>query len=314
MQTPSENPRISVVIPHHDDPALPACLAALAAERTHPGSGGVPFEILVVDNGSAAPPVAACAAHPGVRLLSEPTPGPGPARTAGARAAAAPVVAFIDADVFAEPGWIAAIDRAFADPAVQVIGGDIRIAPADPGRLSVVEAYESVFGYRQQLYIRRDGYAATANMAVRRAVFDAVGPFAGLGIAEDMDWGQRATAMGYSHAYVPAMRVRTPARPDFAALARKWDRHVAHFWAETPRTAAGRLRWLATTAAVAASPLAELPRIARSGRLARPGDRLRAMAGVTRLRLHRARRMLALALGADPARLEGGWRRPDGAA
>ncbi len=303
-------PRISVVIPHHDDPHLPACLAALAAET----AGGIPFEIIVVDNGSAAPPVAACAAHPGVRLLSEPTPGPGPARTAGARAAAAPVVAFIDADVFAEPGWIAAIDAAFADEATQVIGGDIRIAPADPARLTVVEAYESVFGYRQALYIARDGYAATANMAVRRAVFDAVGPFAGLGVAEDMDWGQRATAMGFSHAYVPAMRVGTPARPDFAALARKWDRHVAHFWAERKPGAAGRLRWLATTAAVAASPLAELPRVARSDRLSRPGDRLRAMAGVTRLRLYRARRMLALALGADPARLEGGWRRPDGAA
>ena len=300
---PEISPRISVVIPHHDDPELPACLAALGPRQ----ADGIAFEVIVVDNGSKAPP----SVPAGVRLLSEPVPGPGPARTTGARAARAPVVAFLDADCRPDPGWIAAIDRAFADPATQVIGGDIRIAAADPARLTVVEAYESVFGYRQQLYITRDHYAATANMAVRAEVLAAVGAFAGLGVAEDMDWGRRATALGIRHAYVPGMRVRTPARPDFAALARKWDRHVAHFWAETGPRPTARLRWLATAAAVAASPLAEIPRIARSDRLARPGDRLRAFAGVTRLRLHRARRMLALALGADPARLEGGWRRPD---
>ena len=300
------SPRISVVVPHHDDPELPACLAALAAQR----ADGIPFEVLVVDNGSARPPVAACAAHPGVRLLAEPTPGPGPARTTGARAARAPVVAFIDADCRADPGWIAAIDRAFADPATEIVGGDVRIAPLDPARLTVVEAYESVFGYRQRLYIERDGYAATCNMAVRRAVFDAVGAFAGLGVAEDMDWGRRATRLGHRTAYLPEMRVRTPARPDFPALARKWDRHVAHFWAETrARPGLGpRLRWLALTGAVALSPLAEIPTLARSDRLSRPGDRARGFAGVARLRLHRAGRMLGLALGADPARLAGGWR------
>lgn len=308
MDDAPEAPRISVVVPHHDDPELPACLAALAAQA----ADGVPFEVIVVDNGSAVPPAAACAAHPGVRLLAEPVPGPGPARTTGARAARAPVIAFVDADCRADPGWIAAIDRAFADPATEIVGGDVRIAPRDPARLTVVEAYESVFGYRQRLYIERDGYAATCNMAVRRAIFDAVGPFAGLGVAEDMDWGRRATAMGYRHAYLPAMRVRTPARPDFAALARKWDRHVAHFWAGGPgdgRAGLGpRLRWLALTAAVALSPLAEIPVLARSDRLDRPGDRVRGFLGVARLRLYRAGRMLGLALGADPARLAGGWR------
>jgi len=299
-------PRISVIIPHHEDPgALQGALAALAAQR----GDGIGFEVLVVDNGSAVPPAEVCAGFPAVRLLHEPTPGPGPARSRGAAAARAAVLAFLDADCRPDPGWIAAIDRAFADPAAEIVGGDVRIAPADPARLTVVEAYESVFGYRQKLYIERDGYAATCNMAVRRDIFAAVGPFAGIGTAEDMDWGRRATARGYRHAYLPGMRVRTPARPDFAALARKWDRHLAHFWAEARARPAGRLRWLVRAAAVAASPLAEIPTVATSDRLARPADRGRALAGVTRLRLHRARQMLRLAFGADPARLTGGWRR-----
>jgi glycosyltransferase involved in cell wall biosynthesis len=300
-------PRISVVIPHYNDgEALGACLAALAAQR----ADGIPFEILVVDNGSARLPEAVCAAHPGVRLLLETGPGPGPARSRGAAEARGEIVAFIDADCRAEPGWLLAIDRAFADPATEIAGGAVGILPRDPRRMTAVEAYESVFGYRMKLYIERDGYAATCNMAVRRAIFAAVGPFAGLSVAEDMDWGRRATALGYRHTFLPAMRVLTPARASFAELARKWDRHIAHFYAENRGRRGAGLRWLARAGLVAASPLAEVPRLLLTDRLERPGDRLRALAGVTRLRLHRARQMLRLALGADPDRLAGTWRKP----
>ena len=296
-------PRISVVVPHYNDQAaLAGCLAALGAQQA-----AAPFEVIVVDNGSHEPPEALAAAA-GARLVLEPTPGPGPARNAGARAARGPILAFVDADCPPEPGWIAAVAGAFADPAVTVIGGDVRIAPEDPARLTTIEAYESVFGYRFELYIRRDRYAGTGNLAMRRGVFEAVGPFAGIDFAEDMEWGQRASAKGFSPAYVPAMRVTTPARKSFAELARKWDRHVAHFWEKNRQRRLARLRWLALTAATAASPLAEVGTIWRSDRLTRGADRWRALRGVTRIRLWRARRMLGLALGRDPRLLAGGWR------
>ena len=302
-------PRISVVIPHYnDEPALAVDLAALEAQR----GDGVSFEVIVVDNGSARLPDAVCDRFPGVRLLSETTPGPGPARNRGAGEARGEILAFVDSDCCPDPGWILAIDRAFADPATEIIGGDVCIAPADPGRMTVVEAYESVFSYRIRLYIERDSYTGTGNMALRPEIFAAVGSFAGIGVAEDMDWGRRATALGFRHTYVPEMRVRTPARRDFAELARKWDRHIAHFYAENRARrispASAQLRWLARTAMVAASPLGEVLTVARSDRVARLGDRGRALAGVTRLRLYRAGRMLSLGLGADPARLAGGWR------
>jgi glycosyltransferase involved in cell wall biosynthesis len=309
MPETEPRPRISVVIPHYnDEDALAKDLAALTAQR----DDGVSFEIIVVDNGSARLPTAVCARFPVVRLLSETTPGPGPARSHGAANARGEILAFVDADCCPDPGWILAIDRAFADPSTEIIGGDVRIAPVDPARMTVVEAYESVFAYRIHLYIARDNYTGTGNMAVRPEIFRDVGPFAGIGVAEDMDWGRRATAMGYRLTYVPEMRVRTPARRDFAELARKWDRHIAHFYAENSARrvspAAAQLRWLARTAMVAVSPLGEVLRIARSDRLARPADRARALVGVTRLRLYRAGQMLRLGFGADPARLTRGWR------
>ena len=191
--------------------------------------GAPPFEVLVVDNGSAELPAEICAAF-GARLLAEPVPGPGPARNRGAAAARGAILAFTDADCVIDPGWLAAIARRFGqDPKVGILGGDVRIALADPDRITAIEAYESIYAFRTRLYIERDRYVATLNMAVRRTVFEQVGPFGGIEIAEDIDWGQRATALGLPMVYEPAARVQHPARPDFAALCRKWDRHRRAF-------------------------------------------------------------------------------------
>lgn len=189
----STAPTISVVIPHLGQPELlRRCLRSLTDQQDAP-----PFEVIVVDNGSAEPPQAVCTEFK-AQLLEEPTPGPGPARNRGVAAAGGTIIAFTDADCRTDPDWLAAIARRFQDPKTDVIGGDVRIALAAPPDMTSIEAYESVYGFRTQLYIERDNYVATLNMAARRAVFDAVGPFGGIEIAEDTDWGQRAHAMGYA--------------------------------------------------------------------------------------------------------------------
>jgi GT2 family glycosyltransferase len=116
-------------------------------------------------------------------------------------------------------------------------------------------------------YIAREGFTGTGNLVVRRKVLDAVGPFAGIGVAEDIDWGRRATARGHDLRYVAAMRVYHPARRDFDDLFRKWDRHTAHFYATTRVRPGGRLVWAAKSVAMALSPLAEIPKILVSDRI-----------------------------------------------
>jgi GT2 family glycosyltransferase len=307
MSSPSR-PAISVIIPYLNHPdALERCLTSLDLQR----GGGVSFDVIVVDNGSKVLPVDICAAFPGVRLTADSNPGPGPARSHGATLAPGAILAFIDADCMAEPGWITAIAAYFAGhPEVHVVGGDVRIALVDPAHVTQVEAYESVFGYRMQLYVERDHYTATCNMAVRREVFAAVGPFGGVGIAEDVDWGRRATALGFRIAYVPQMRILTPARSSFAELARKWDRQLAHDWVLARASRAGRVKWVVKTLAVAVSPTAEVWTIAATDRLSGGGPRLRAIVGTFRIRLYRARTMLSLIVGDDPARFRGSWNRP----
>src|SRR4051794_29944354 len=102
-------PRLSVVVPHLNEPDdLRRCLAALEAEKAY----GVPFEIVIVDNGSRQPPVAICS-DAGVRLEEEPMPGPGPARNRGATVARAEIIAFLDVDCIPDRGFVSAIVRRF---------------------------------------------------------------------------------------------------------------------------------------------------------------------------------------------------------
>ncbi|RVH92943.1 hypothetical protein CN153_26730 [Sinorhizobium meliloti] len=63
-------------------------------------------------------------------------------------------------------------------PDVDLIAGAIGILMTDPDRRLQIEAYESIYCYRTRLFVERQGFAATGDIAVRRRVFRAVGPTA----------------------------------------------------------------------------------------------------------------------------------------
>jgi len=303
---PEISPEISVVIPHlNDAERLAVCLRALASQRLAAGR----FEVLVVDNGSAEPPADLVAGFSGMRLVTEPTPGPGPARNRGVALARAPIVAFLDSDCIADPGWLPALLDGFADPACGILGGAVTIFALDPAQPNLAEAFDLVYGIRQEWTIARHGFAATANLAMRRKVFEAVGPFAGLSISEDMEWGMRAKAKGFPTRFAPAAVVRHPARRSMADLHRQWDRHVSHHWSMQSKTVRGRAEWALRAGLLAGSPVAEIPRILSSDRLQGPRQRLTAFRALAAMRLYRGRRMLAEL--ADPAGRErsGLWNR-----
>ena len=285
--------QISVVIPHLNQPeALARCLASLAVGARQPD------EIIVVDNGSGAMPRVPA----GVTLLTETTPGPGPARNLGVAHASGDVLAFIDADCLADTDWLAAAEAAIVPQ--DILGGDVRIAYAEATNLTALEAYESIYAYRMDRYIAREGFTGTGNLVVKAAVLDTVGGFAGLDVAEDREWGQRATGQGFNIAYVGGMKVYHPARKTFAELRAKWDRHMAHDYGVT-----GKPKWVVKTLAMGLSPLAELPRIIMSDRLSGFLPKLKAFKVLVQIRSYRAWRMAELLLTGDPDRLSGKWNR-----
>lgn len=299
--------QLSVIIPHLNEPDdLRRCLVALDAQR----ADGIAFEIIVVDNGSREMPLGSCAGIPDLRLEREVVPGPGPARNLGASLARADLLAFIDCDCIAQPGWVRAIVGMMDKwPDVDLAGGDIGILIADPQWPSAIESYESIYSYRARAYVERYGFAATGNMAVRKKVFRSVGPFGGIGTMEDTEWGQRATAKGHRIAFLAEARVLTPSCKSFAELARRWDRHVAHEFRRVAAHRIARARWIAGCAVVLVSPLAESVRILMTDRVSGIRNRLLALSCLTRIRFHRARRMFGLALYGDAHRFVESWNR-----
>lgn len=301
----AQNLRISVVIPHLNQPAMLArCLASLAAGHRQAD------EIIVVDNGSVSQPSQICASYANVCLLHEATPGPGPARNLGVENSVGDVLAFIDADCLADPDWLAAAATEMAYPDAVILGGDVRIAYVDPGRLTMLEAYESIYAYRMDRYIAREGFTGTGNLVVRRDILARVGPFAGIGVAEDIDWGHRATRLGLRIKFVADMKVFHPARTKYPELKSKWDRHIAHAFMLTGRRPVRLAVWGAKIVAMTMSPVFEIPQILVSSRIRGPRARLLAFVCLAKIRLYRAQMMAWLLVGGDPSVLSGSWNRP----
>ena len=290
--TKLETPRVSVIIPHLNTPDLLAhCLESVTAQRLDHGS----FEVIVADNGSRTPLDGIKAVFPDVTVVVETAPGPGLARNLGIAFAKAPVLAFIDADCRAETGWLqAAVDAVEGSPVRTIIGGDVRIDFVDPQTLTAVEAYEAVFSFRQKLYIEKQNFSGGGNLAAPASVFADVGPFGGIGQAEDNDWGLRAYNAGFPVRYAPAMRIYHPARKDFDDLKVKWRRMLHHLYNLHIAVGSSRLNWQLRAFAMIPSIPIDSYTLLTSDRLSGFRNRLRGISVLTRIRVFRAVEMTRL--------------------
>jgi glycosyltransferase involved in cell wall biosynthesis len=280
-------PIASIIIPHLNQPdALVRCLTSLERQDFDRGA----IEIIVVDNGSRQPLDDIARQFSNVRFLEQSEPGPGLARNVGVAAATADILLFIDADCRAHPLWVRCAVAALN--AAEIIGGDVQIDIVDPARLTALESYESVFAYRQSLYITREGFSGTGNLGMTRSIFDAVGQFGGIGIAEDRDWGQRARGLGHMTRYVPEMIVYHPARKNFDELAEKWRRHVAHDLAKHRSSGGSVLGWRLRAMAMLGSIVPHSLSLLRSPRLSGLSNRIRGIGLLARIRIFRCTEML----------------------
>jgi glycosyltransferase involved in cell wall biosynthesis len=294
MQIKSKKPLISVVIPHLNQPAgLEACLGSLENQTLERSA----FEVIVVDNGSARLPEDVIARYPATRLFQELRPGPGLARNHGIEQASGDILAFIDADCRAHPDWLSGALRASQSaPKRSVLGGDVRIWRNSDMTITALEAYESVFAYRFKLYIEQHGFSGTGNLVVRHSDFESVGPFRGIEVAEDIDWGQRARAAGFSFLYVPEMIVFHPARQSLRELFVKWDRHIQHAVNTGGKDAKWQARWVLRAFAVLISPVVDWTKVIASNRIDGVLVRMKAIFVLTAVRAYRAYKMISILL------------------
>lgn len=171
-------PTTSVVVCTHTDRRIDLLLDCV---RSLFGNEPGPQEIFVVVDSNAALLVQLHELDmPGVKLLASTGRGVSEARNTGIAAASGDIVAFIDDDATADPGWLRELTRPFADPSVVAAGG--RIVPRwEQPNLRLPDELLWVVGctyaghpVRPQPISRPIG----CNMAMRRSALLATGGFA----------------------------------------------------------------------------------------------------------------------------------------
>ena len=220
---------VSVIVPHLDDyDNLDACLTLLAEQSFPHGR----TEIIVADNGSSRglESVRRIVGTRG-RVVEVAERGAGPARNAGVRASRGEAIAFIDSDCRPDRRWL---EEGLAElQSADFAGGRVDVQVEDPRRMTAAEAFESVFAFQNERYVKDLNFTVTASMFVWRSVFDAVGGFEN-GVPEDLDWCRRARVKGYRIGFASGSIVEHPARRTMPELKRK-SRRLTLEWCEAAR-------------------------------------------------------------------------------
>jgi GT2 family glycosyltransferase len=275
-------PRVSVIIPHLAALSdLDECLSALERQTLARDA----FEVIVSDNGSPEGLVAVADAIAGrARLVSAAERGPGPARNAAVSAARGARLAFTDCDCKPHPEWL--VEGLRALESYDIVGGRILVSVADPIRITEAEAFERVFAFNNEAYVKQKGFTATANMFCARGVFDQIGGFPP-GLMEDLDWCHRATAAGFRLGYVDGAVVSHPARRSWEELKRKWRGMIRTHFDRMASRRWGRMMWCARSLLLPFSAVIDSPKVILCRELGSSRQKLQALAGLYRHRLWR---------------------------
>lgn len=218
---------VSVIVPVYDDPAgIRATLESLLALDYPPAD----HEILVVDNGSTddtravAKRLVADADHARV-LVEDGVQSSYAARNRGIAAAAGEILAFVDADMSVDPGWLAALVEVFETRDVDYVGCAVEVY-LPPGEETFLGRYNVADGFPVAAYLDEHDYAPTCCMAVRRAVVEDVGAFDPAVVSGgDQEFGVRVARAGYDQYFAGHVTMYHPARTSLGEHVRKSLRH-----------------------------------------------------------------------------------------
>ncbi|HYC60712.1 MAG TPA: glycosyltransferase, partial [Thermoanaerobaculia bacterium] len=204
LPSPAERPRLSVIIPCHNDGDY-VIDAVASVMRNAPEA-----ELIIVDDGSTQPrtrEVLAALSEAGHHVIEQPHAGLSSARNRGIAASAGDYFLPLDADNRLLPGFAAeAVALLDADPAAGVVYGDRREFGAHSGDVTVPE-----FDLPRML----SSNYIDACAVVRRAVWTDTGGYdLALHIWEDWDFWLGAAARGWRFARIPRPTFEYRIRPD----------------------------------------------------------------------------------------------------
>lgn len=243
-------PDISVVVCTYNRAALlRRALQSLFAQKAEKRS----YEIIVIDNNSAddtPATVEALKAESPVNLcyFRETRQGNAYARNAGVEQARAPLVAFLDDDCIADENWLSTIKSTFdRDPELAFVGGRVLpvwesdppswLSPSHWAPLALLD-----YGTEERKISGQTPLGLlTANIAVRKEVFDQLGGFlpslqrvkGSIGSMEDHEFLLRICRGGKCGLYLPDLITWAGVDPQRMTKAyhRRWHTGHGHFYA-----------------------------------------------------------------------------------
>lgn len=200
-------PTVSVVIPAFNEEKYIASALESLEEQDYPTDR---YEVIVVDNGSTDA-TATVAQDFDVRLVRRPNESIGGVRNAGIEVAEGEVIAFLDADCVAPPGWLEEAVDVLVDRSVGAVGGSCTV----PETGSWVERARWTHPPSSQRNVKA---LASSSLIARRDVLEQVGGFNDeLGAAEDDDLSTRVREAGYCLILAPGCNVVHLGYPDSLA-------------------------------------------------------------------------------------------------
>ena len=180
------------------------------------------FEIIIVDNNSTdgTKEIATdfCKKHSNIKYMQEKTVGYSATRNCGWKNATGDIIAYIDDDEIAAPGWLESIEKAFQiEEKPDIIGGIylIKYDVTPPGWF--IESMGGTNKNRQKgiLNQRKDCYLAGGNIAFKKEVLEKLNGFSDdfnmkngfLMMGEDTDICQRAKNAEFQLFYDPDIKI-----------------------------------------------------------------------------------------------------------
>lgn len=219
---------ISVIIPTFKDwETLRNCLEHLKKQTLSSND----FEVIIVNNEPSYPIPDDLELAVNVKLIAEKKPGSYAARNKGIREAKGGILAFTDSDCLPHANWlIGALKEMNSQDEIDMIGGDIQLFKLPKGETSAF-LFEKHYAFKQQMNVERYGKSVTANLIVRKKVFDELGMFDESAFSgEDNRWTSMAVSKGYRMVYSPVVRVAHPARVSMAELILKRKRTIGGYY------------------------------------------------------------------------------------
>jgi glycosyltransferase involved in cell wall biosynthesis len=206
-------PRVSVIVPTRNGAPWLARLIGALEQQTLPRAA---FELVVGDDGSTDNPGQFATTDDWVRVVSGPPTNSYAARNRAVASARGDVLAFCDADCLPDPDWLERGLEGLEDG--DLVAGRIRFDV--PERYTAWTLIDMEWAKNHEALVKQ-GVAETANLFLRRELFDRIGGFdETIDEHGDFDFVERCVAAGQRLVFGPGAVVSHPTRQRGRAVLR----------------------------------------------------------------------------------------------